>query len=289
MIEQRSPEWFSQRKGKITDSNVGAILGVNEYKSPADVMRQMVREWHGAEPEFKSNIASEYGKASESTAMQNLELFHLSAPVEEAGLYIHKDIDWLCSTPNGLIGNDGALEIKCPFGLRDKESPEFKSLFNQPKDFAKVQVLLACTGRTWCAFYQWSQHGDDYHEQAFSQAWFDEALPKLKAFYDAYLIERENPERYLKPRHEEQNERFIVEMVAEYKDLKQQAKALEEQARDVLLNIIEECGERESDIDGAKLSRVERKGSIDYKAVPQLEGVDLEQYRKASSQHWSLK
>lgn len=289
MVEQRSPEWFKQRKGKITGSNIGAILGVNPYKKPADVMREMVREYHSVEPEFSGNIATEYGTANEATAVQSLEMFHLSAPVEETGFHVHLEYEWLGASPDGLIGDDGVAEIKCPFGQRDKNPPVFKSLFDQPHYFAQTQIEMACTGRTWCAFYQWSQHGDDYHEQAFSQAWFDEALPKLKAFYDAYLIERKNPERYLKPRHEEQNERFIVEMVEEYKDLKQQAKTIEEQARDVLLNIIKECGERESEINGAKLSRVERKGSIDYKAVPQLEGVDLEQYRKAPSQYWSLK
>ena len=61
MEVQRSKEWFEKRKGLITGSSVGAILGVNPWRTPADVMRSMVREYHGAESEFKGNIATEYG------------------------------------------------------------------------------------------------------------------------------------------------------------------------------------------------------------------------------------
>ena len=51
-IEQRSLEWFEARKGKLTGSNIGAALGINPWKTPDDLIRQMVREYHGAESEF---------------------------------------------------------------------------------------------------------------------------------------------------------------------------------------------------------------------------------------------
>ncbi len=291
MIEQRSSEWFKQRKGKLTGSNIGTALGVNPYKKPADLMRQLVREWHGAESEFKGNVATEWGTANEANATIDLEMFHLAAPVEETGLHVHPEHEWLAASPDGLIGDDGVAEIKCPFGLRAEESPVFKPLFDQPHYFAQVQIEMACTGRTWCAFYQWAPKGDDYNEQAFSQAWFDEALPKLKAFYDAYLVEREMPnaQRYLDPKHAEVSNEFIVDLVEQYKEAKEQVKKYDQIAKDLLAEIIERCGETESEINGSKLSKVERKGSVDYSKIPELESVDLEQYRKKSSSYWSLK
>jgi putative phage-type endonuclease len=291
MIEQRSPEWFQQRKGKLTGSNIGTALGVNPYKKPADLMRQMVREWHNADSEFKGNVATEWGTANEANATIELEMFHLAAPIEETGLHVHPVHEWLAASPDGLIGDDGVAEIKCPFGLRAKEAPEFKTLFDQPHYFAQTQIEMACTGRTWCAFYQWAPKGDNYHEQAFSQAWFDEALPKLKAFYDAYLVEREMPnaQRYLEPRHTELNNEFIVDLVEQYKEAKERAKELEQQAKDLLSEIIDRCGESESEINGSKLSKVTKKGAVDYGKVPELEDVDLDQYRKVGSSYWALK
>ena len=52
-MEQRSTEWFAARKGRVTGSSVGAILGLSPFMSPDDVMRRMVRERNGAASEFK--------------------------------------------------------------------------------------------------------------------------------------------------------------------------------------------------------------------------------------------
>lgn len=290
-MEQRSTEWFAARKGRITGSKVGAILGINPYKKPADAMRDMVREWHGAEREFKGNPATEWGTANEQSATNHLEMFHLDKPVEETGFHVHPEYDWLGASPDGFIGADGVVEIKCPYGQRGKEKPEFKKLVDMPHYFAQTQIEMACTGRIWCKFYQWAPNGDAIEEHAFSQTWFDENLAKLEAFYQSYLLERElpNAQRYLDPKHKEQEDVFIADLVEEYQLLSEQIKEYDQAKRDILAEIVERCGERQSEINGHKLTKVERKGSIDYKKVPELDGIDLEQYRKKPSEYWSLK
>ena len=60
-MEQRTPEWYEARKGRITASSVGAILGLSPHAKPDDVMRRMIREYQGLEPEFTGNTATEYG------------------------------------------------------------------------------------------------------------------------------------------------------------------------------------------------------------------------------------
>lgn len=286
-----------KRKGRITGSQAGAILGLNPYKKPADAMREMVRDWHGAESEFKGNVATHWGTANEQSAANQLEMFHLDQPIldpaeyVENGFFIHPEYDWLGATPDGLLGEDGVVEIKCPYGQAKKDNPQFKSLIDQPHYFAQTQIEMACTSRTWCKFYQWSPNGDAIEEHAYSQAWFDENLPNLKAFYDSYLVEREMPnaQRYLEPKHKDQDDVFIVDLVTRYSNLADQIKAMEVMKKDLLAEIVERCGERQSEINGHKLTKVERKGSIDYKKVPELEGVDLEEYRKKPSTYWSLK
>ena len=79
MIEQRTPEWHEQRKGLITASNVGAILGLDPYRKPDDVMRQMVRDWHGAEREFAGNAATEWATFNEETAFGQFCMEHYPA------------------------------------------------------------------------------------------------------------------------------------------------------------------------------------------------------------------
>ncbi len=290
MIEQRSPEWFKQRAGRITGSQVGAILGMNPYKKPAEVMRDMVREFHGLPNEFKGNVATEWGTACEQSATQQFEMFHSEVPVEETGFHIHPEHEWLGASPDGLLGDNGLIEIKCPYGQRDKEKPTFKTLEEQAHYKAQVQIELFCTGRDFCEFYQWAPNGDSIETEKASEQWIFENLPKLQAFYESYLIERElpNAQRYLEETHAIQDDKTITELVTRYSELSEQAKEIDLIKKDLLAEIIERCGEKQSEINGHKLTKVERKGSIDYKKVPELEGVDLEPFRKKSSEYWKL-
>jgi len=156
-MEQRSQEWFEARRGRITASSVGAILGNSPNATRADVMRRMVREWHGAENEFTGNIATEYGQRNEAGALAEY-MMDTGNKVEAVGFITRED--WAGASPDGLIGADGLLEIKCPFGLRDAPSPvPFKSLADQQHYYDQVQFQLWVTGRDWCAFYQWAPKG----------------------------------------------------------------------------------------------------------------------------------
>lgn len=291
LIEQRSPEWFKARSGKLTGSQVGAALGLNPYKKPSDLMREMVRSHHGLESEFISNVATEWGTANEQSATNQFEMFHSSVPVVETGFHVHPEHDWLGASPDGLLGDKGLIEIKCPYGQRKNEVPTFKPLAEQAHYQAQVQIEMFCTGREFCEFYQWAPNGDMLETEHSSDQWIFENLPKLQAFYDSFLIEREMPNaaRYLEAEHLEQTDQTITDLVTRFSSISDQIKALDTEKKDLLAEIVERCGERQSEINGHKLTKIERKGSIDYKKVPELKGVDLEQYRKNSSEYWSLK
>src|SRR5690554_5889555 len=157
-IEQRSPEWFEARKGKLTGSNIGAALGLNPWKTPDDLIRQMVREYHGAEPEFVGNAATQYGTAHEPLALLDYEM-ETGNTVQECGFFVHPEFVLLGASPDGLVGDDIVLEIKVPYGLRNEASPKFKPLADQPHYEAQVMIEMACTGRKVCHFYQWTPNG----------------------------------------------------------------------------------------------------------------------------------
>lgn len=289
-IEQRSPEWFNARKNMITGSQCGAILGHNPYKKPAEVMRDMVRAYHGLPSSFTGNVATEWGTANEQSAINQYEMFHGAVPVTETGFHIHPEHDWLGSSPDGLLGDTGVIEIKAPYGQRDKNPPVFKTLAEQPHYEAQVQIEMFTTGRDWANFFQWAPFGDKIETIELNQTWLADNIPKLKAFHESFLIERELPNatRYLEDAHLEQTDQTITDLVTRYSSVSAQAKELEVIKKDLLAEITERCGERDSSINGHKLTKVERKGSVNYKDIPELKGVDLESYRKASSSFWKL-
>ena len=186
---QRSEEWFKNRKGRITGSNVGAILGLSPYTSRVDVMRRMCIEWQGLESEFQGNIATRYGEFHEQLALKDFS--YQFYKVTECGFIQHPTLEWLGASPDGLINDDGILEIKCPYGLRDDPAPKFKTLDEQPHYYAQMQIEMFCAQRKIGYFFQWTSSCSILEVVSFSQEWIDRELPKLQAFYEEYLIQRE--------------------------------------------------------------------------------------------------
>lgn len=285
-MKQGTKEWHAARVGKLTASRVGAALGVNPWQKPDDLIRAMVREAHGAEKEFISNIATSWGHNHEPLAVLDY-MSETGNIVDDAGFYVHPEHDWLGASPDGFIGDQGLIEVKCPFGLRNETNPEFKSLAEQPHYKSQVMVELACTGRSFCHFYQWSPNGDSLEVVNYDDAWWSDNLPKLKEFYALYLSELDNP-AHLEEKHKEINTQQAKLLIDEYQYLTDSIDQAAERKKEVFDELVKLAKGRNALIWGRKLTQVERKGSVDYKAIPQLKGIDLEQYRKVSSKYWRL-
>ena len=70
-MQQRTPEWFAARRGRVTGSVAGAILGLSPFSTREEALRRLVRDWHGAEPEFVSNVATIHGTVHEDGAFMD--------------------------------------------------------------------------------------------------------------------------------------------------------------------------------------------------------------------------
>jgi putative phage-type endonuclease len=286
-MEQRTEEWFTARKNRVTGSSVGAILGKSPFMKPEDVMRNMVRQYHGYPSEFKGNVATNYGNENEAIALADYQLKH-NKKVELTGFHNYED--WLGASPDGLINDDGLIEIKCPYGQRDKFPPEFKSIDYQTHYWLQIQIQLFVTGREWCHFYQWSAHGEMLETVWANPLAIDKFLPELRAFYDKYLVERELPQaqKYLDDKRQQvrcegQVERYL--MIAE------QIKELEAEKKRLLDEIVKLADGKDSEINGHKLTKVTKAGSISYAKVVKelLPDADLADYTGDPVSYWLLK
>lgn len=279
-MEQRSQEWFEARANRITGSAIGAILGLSPFANTADVMRRMVREYHGQPSEFTGNVATEHGTNNEANALTDYQMQHNK--VVECGFYVHPDFEWLGASPDGLIGDDGLIEIKCPYGMRHS-ADGFKDISEQKHYYAQIQYQLFCTGRMWCDFYQWSPYGDSLQRVNLDTEFIETTLPQLKAFYDEYLEQRkpENAWRYIDG----------GQLVQRYKMAKAALEVAEselEEAKQALIAATDGKGGKVGDLN---VTLAKRQGSIAYaKAVKDLlPDADLESYRGKESTYWTVK
>lgn len=286
-MEQRSPEWFEARKGRVTGSAVGAILGMSPFVSADDVLRRMVREYHGAESEFTGNVATEYGTFHEDGAQFEYEL-ETGSKVVACGFFGFED--WLGASPDGLVGDDGLIEIKCPFSQRESNPPQFKVALDQPHYHAQMQIEMLCAERKWCDFWQWSQHGTKLERVYRDDDWLREHLPYLKEFHALYLGELNN-RAHLEPLRKELAGPHYSQMLEEYDDLTDAIERATERKKELLGEIVQACGERNAIINGRNLTLVQKEGAVSYaKAIKELcPGADLEPYRGKPSSYWVLK
>jgi hypothetical protein len=263
-------------------------LGNAPYATRDDVMRRMVREWVGAEPEFEGNIATEYGTRNEAGALAEY-IMETGNAVEAVGFITCED--WAGCSPDGLIGDGGGLEIKCPFGLRKDETPAFKSIFDQPHYFDQVQFSLWVTDRSWWHFYQWSPNGTSIEKVMFSGSWQDENLPKLRQFYAEYLAEREEPAIHLEPKRPIIDTPEAHRIAAEYDQICEAIDRAEERKKELLADMVRISGQKDTIFAGRKLTKIEKAGAIAYaKAVKALiPNADLEPYRGKPSSYWVVK
>ena len=286
-MEQRSQEWFEARKGRVTASMAGAILGLDPYRTADDVLRAMVREYHGAEPEFTGNIATRWGQTNEEVALmryQNLT----GNEVEKCGFIEYPG--WVGASPDGLVGDHGLVEIKCPFGIRNKPAPvPFKSISEQPHYYAQIQVQLHVTIRRWCDFFQWTPKGEQLQRVHYDGHEAVKMFDELRRFHSRYLSELNNPE-HLQPKRVVIDTPKAVQLIQEYDDLRDAEERTAERRKEVLQEIIALAGERDAEIAGRKLTLVERKGSVSYaKALKDLApDADLTPYTGKTSQSWRL-
>ena len=153
MIEQRTEEWFKQRLGKVTASAISNVIaktktGVSASRETYSTQLTLER-LTGQQAEFYTNAAMEWGTATEPQARQAYEVYK-GVFVDETGFVNHPEIEMSGASPDGLVGEDGLVEIKCP-----ESKTQMETLLNQKvpsKYIPQMQWQMACTGRKWCDF-----------------------------------------------------------------------------------------------------------------------------------------
>lgn len=119
MSEQQSPEWFARRCGKFTGSRFADVMAMNKrtgapLKSYNDLIWQIVVERLTGEPtEGVDSYSLRWGRDLEDFARQEYELVTGNA-VEQIDFIDHPLFSFVGCSPDGLIGDEAGLEIKCP-------------------------------------------------------------------------------------------------------------------------------------------------------------------------------
>ncbi len=198
-MEQGTSEWLAARLGKVTASRVADVIAKTKSgysASRENYAAQLVAErLTNAVQDSFSNAAMEWGTANEPLARTAYECLH-DVMVEQVALINHPIIEMSAASPDGLVGDEGLIEIKCPNTathiayLKAQKVPE--------KYKAQMAWQMACTGRAWCDFVS-----------------FDPRMPESLRMF---LIRYERDEKFI-AELEEEVKKFLNEVSATVEEL----------------------------------------------------------------------
>ena len=184
--EQRTPEWYKQREGALTASDVPTVLGDNKYKTKY----QLLLDKCGAGKPFTGNEATRWGNHYEDTAIEKYSELR-NKKVLSFGLIIHPEYPWLGGSPDGITTDGILLEVKCP--LRRKiihgEVPEHY--------LAQVLLNMEICNLELAHFIEFvpGKSDTDFEinivEVPRNRKWFTDSLPILREFWDSVKKYRE--------------------------------------------------------------------------------------------------
>ena len=188
-VDQLSPEWFKIKAGLPSASNFSKIL------SPIGVVSKQAKKYAlvlagelrmGKKVESYQSSAMGFGIETEEEARAYYELHH--AEVQEVGMiYYDERKDRSCS-PDGLVGDDGGLEIKCVVKLEIHLERLLKAIL--PTEFIpQIQGSMLITGRKWWDFLSYYP---DYPDQLVVRTYRDDAyIAKLDGLLNEFIVDRD--------------------------------------------------------------------------------------------------
>jgi putative phage-type endonuclease len=189
---QGSQEWFKSRYGNASASRISDVIAKTKsgYSASRDnYLTQLVLERFGVFDEGFSSQAIEWGHEQEPFARMMYEA-QTGNVVEEVGYILHPVIAKSGASPDGLVDNDGLLEIKCP---NTKTHFEYLLAGKPPSKYIpQMAWQMACTGREWCDFVSYdprAPEGLQYFEVRYNRD--NEYIEMLEAEVTKFLNEVE--------------------------------------------------------------------------------------------------
>jgi len=277
-LTQNTPEWEKIRKEKIGASDAPIIMGVSPYGTPYSLWQKKL----SLIPSDITHKGMERGHRLEPLARAQAE--------ERLGVSLHPKvkfhpcISWMMASLDGLSEDESVLiEIKCPNAqdhqmALDGQIPE--------KYYPQLQHQLEVCQLEWG--YYFSYDGQQGVMVTFyrDDEYIKNLLQEEKKFYAC--MEDLTPPSLTERDYQTRDNPDWLEIASRWRKVNSQLSALEEEEKKLREALISLSENQNSLGGGIKLSKLIRKGNVDYSKIPELKAVDLEKFRKSPIGYWKI-
>ena len=179
-MEQRTTEWHTARLGKVTASRVADVIAKTKTgygASRANLMADLIVERLTGQPASTfSNAHMEWGTEQEPHARAAYSA-RIGELVEEVGFVDHPSVANSGASPDGLVGDDGLVEFKCPATATHLDTLLAGEV--PSKYIPQMQWQMACTNRAWCDFVSYDPRLPEHLRMFVKRVERDDAYIKM--------------------------------------------------------------------------------------------------------------
>lgn len=192
MIEYQTEEWRRARLGWLTASRIAdatAKLKSGGYgASRANLMAALICERLTDVPmDSFTTKEMQWGIDHEPEAIAAYS-WHFDVEVEPIGFIRHPRIDYCGATPDGAVGDEGLIEVKCPNTATHIETMLAKR--PDPRYLKQMQFQMACTGRQFVDFVTYDPRMPlDLQFRAYRVPRDEKMIAELEAEAEKFLAE----------------------------------------------------------------------------------------------------
>jgi putative phage-type endonuclease len=280
-LKQNTPEWLAIRRTKITASQIPVILGISPYQTPLQLWTDKVS---GMEPEYTPNM--EWGRQNEAFARQ--------AFIEKTGIVVAPEVlvdgIFMASLDGWCPHTKTVVEIKC---LKKEDHEAARGGDIAPMYYAQIQFQLMVADSS-LSYYVGYRRGDMYYHIIDRDGDYEKMIvKKANEFYDFMQSFTPPPKCERDEKTEEkinttEDEKWIWH-AEQCNYARMQRKKWEEEEKIHLEALVAGANGQQCIGSGYKLAQCKRKGTIDYKRIPELKNRDLEEFRSPTTTFWTLK
>lgn len=275
---QQSSEWKEIRKNKVGASDAPVIMGVSPWKT----QYQLWCEKLSLSGETTKTHSMQRGLEKEKEARQEFE--------KQTGIIVFPDVvfsdryDFMMASLDGIdIERKNIVEIKVP-GKEDHEMAMDGII--PSKYMPQLQHQMIVTNLDHAFYFSWNEKSSKIIEIERDDSYSNQLISKETEFWRC--VQNFEAPSLTENDFITRDDDLWIHAAAKWKEaIKEKEIATEKEAhlRQTLI-----CLGGKSNVKGAgiKLSKVVRKGSINYQEIPELSGVNLEQYRKEPIETWRL-
>ena len=274
---QGSPEWKALRMNKIGASDAAAIMGISKWTTPYQLWEQKL-----GFREVEMNSAMQRGHDLEEEARQCFERIYSILVFPD--VVFHPEHEFLMASLDGID-----IERKVLVEIKNVNRHDHQSALDGkvPEHYyPQCQHQLAVTGLPFMYYFSYDPLNPATVIVPRDDSYIADMIEKEKEFY-RYMTEFEAPlltDRDYVEHNDSQWEIYADDFLAAQKIRKE----WEDKENYYRKRLIELAQEKNSKGHGIRLTRFIRRGNIQYDKIAELQGVDLEPYRKPPIESWRI-